>query len=116
MMVSEIPRIPVGSGKGKGFGLFSCSYRSGALRYFGRLPSDNLLRGIGEDPVWGEEFRSRYRIAERTPPALPPGPDPFWQQESLYRFSHPIQESDFDQLWRAIDLDFAGIRRLRERA
>jgi CRISPR/Cas system CSM-associated protein Csm3 (group 7 of RAMP superfamily) len=113
MMVAEISRIAIGSGKGKGFGLFNCAYVSGTLRYFGSQPVDNAVRGIGEDPVWGREFCAKYGIAERTPQMLA-GPGWTAEKGSLYRFSRSVSEAEFQQIWQGIELDFGSVRTLAQ--
>jgi hypothetical protein len=115
MIVSAIPSVAIGSGKGKGFGLFTCAYQSGTLRYFGRRPDQpRVVRGLGEDPVWGPDVRAHYEIEEREPPLLPAAPDPFWVEENAYRFAHPVSEEAFRGLWQDIGLDFARIPTLEQ--
>ena len=111
MIFSAVDRIAIGSGKGKGFGMFSHTYVSAKLRYFGTRPNDNRLRGIGEDPVWGEELRARYRIQERTSPELPAVDGEMWPEEggNPYRFARSVEETAFAQLWQGVDLGFDKI-------
>ncbi len=116
MIVESISRVPVGSGKGKGFGWLETQYKQGSLTYFGNRPADNRVRGIGEDPVWGEEIRRNYGIVQRAAlPSLGPPELEHWNELSPWRYSRGVTAPDFDSLWRAIDLDWNSVPLLAER-
>lgn len=113
-LIEAIPRIAIGSGKGKGFGRLSFAESTVDIRLvqFSTEPPDDRLRGLAEHLLWGADLSRDYELTRQEPPLLAEGS---WEQTAPWRFERRIEYAEFKQWAGQISLEWESVRRLSER-
>jgi CRISPR/Cas system CSM-associated protein Csm3 (group 7 of RAMP superfamily) len=114
-LIEAIPKIPIGSGKGKGFGLLGFAESSVEIRLtqFGADPPDDRFRGIAEHPVWGPDLCRDYELTPHGELARLDGDG--WEQPAPWRFERKIEYAQFKQMASQVPLSWGEVRRLTDR-
>ena len=114
-LIEAIPKIPIGSGKGKGFGRLSFAESSVDIRLtqFGADRPDDRFRGIAEHPVWGPDLCRDYELTPHGELARLDGDG--WEETAPWRFERNIEYAQFKQLASQVPLNWGVVRQLAER-
>jgi CRISPR/Cas system CSM-associated protein Csm3 (group 7 of RAMP superfamily) len=105
-------KVPVGSGKSKGYGRLVGQWRKCELTWFGASPGDNRLRGIADHPKWGPQLCSDYDL--RQSPVLPELPTQ-WKSSAPWRHDLALTLEQFAALIKQLPLDWNAVKPLSAR-
>ena len=107
-------RIPLGSGKSKGYGQVRAEPKKLKFTAFGMESPDGPLTGVAEHPRFGKELEGDYRWT-----AAPGGGPPLtgWKQVegSPWRWELVVSTTEFQDLTKQIKLRWDAVPRLDQR-